>query len=197
MSIRLKIGAQRKEGTDNYGSIGASCEVEGVEIPAGATPEQILEIRDYWFGLCEMSVTQQLAVLRGQQPGAAPAANGHAAPPPARPAAPAPAAPARERQTWQTADHGEAARERPRGGGGGGKDGPPRSGKALYARLKDLDEADDSLGLVKWAQRWGKSRGNDGRITQWSDEEAAAGWTAAQRHMEALARSESLQSADY
>lgn len=195
MSIRLKIGAQRKEGTDNYGSIGASCEVEGVEIPAGATPEQILEIRDYWFGLCEMSVQQQLAVLRGagSAQAAAPAANGHAAPPPRQPAPPR----ERERQTWPTADHGEAARERPRPARGGDRGDAPRSGRALYARLKDMDEADEGLKVVKHVSRWAKARGNDSRMTDWSDDQAADGWREACRYLEALRESASLQGASY
>jgi len=91
--ITLKVEVCRKEGTDNYGSIGAACAVEGIEVQAGADMAEILRLRDHWLGLCEATVDDELARLRGTRAGGG---NGHAAP--TRYAEPEREAPRPERQ---------------------------------------------------------------------------------------------------
>src|SRR5947209_13225086 len=128
--ITLRVGASRKEGTGDYGSVGASCEAE-VEIHGGATPAEIMEVRDQYLSLCECTVDDELARQRAAA-GAAP-----------RPSSAPAAADCKPRSTWGSADRGEAARrtdgrtgKQPAAGGDA-----PQTGRALFARLKDHDEA--------------------------------------------------------
>ena len=196
MSITISVSVSRKLGTENYGSVGASCEVHGIEVPA-SDPAETARLRDYWLGFCEASVHGELASLRGARrrrrtPTATRAA-------PRRPAAePSPESPPprKERREWGTADRGEAARPSHgtrRGASSGDREKAPRTGGALTARLKDLDEADDSLGVLRHVRDWAKARGNDAKMKDWDDRDVADGWREATKHLEALANSESLQ----
>lgn len=185
----VKIGVCRKEGTANYGSIGASCEIEGIEVPAGATAQDVAAIATSYYQIARAAVEAELARQRAGSAAGPAAANGHAPAPPPR----------KERHEWDTADHGEAARRRPMGGGGNGgngdRSGPPKSGKGLYARLKDLDEAHD-YGVLQRVKSWAKQEGNDARMSDWTPDEIRDGWAVAERFLEALRESDRLQSAD-
>lgn len=199
MGITLRVEVCRKEGTASYGSIGASYSVDGIELPAGASDEAITRIRDHWTAFCQISVDTELARLRA----------GADAGPASRPASPAPAPAAAEpprkaRSEWGTADHGRAAEptdgrtgRAPSAGrnGNSNRDGVPRSGGALYARLKEMDERDAGLGMVKRIARWAKNRGNDARMSDWGRDDVAEGWAEAESYLEALRESDSLQSA--
>jgi len=179
--VAVKVGVCRKEGTEHYGSVGASCEVE-VEVE-GTTAEALSAARDRWIGWCNQTVDEAIARQRAALP--APAARPSAEEPPRR----------KERQHWDTAGHGEEARRSPGGGGGGrNQDGPPRSGGALYARLRDLEEHGQE-GLVKRVSRWAKRRGNDRPMRDWDRDEVKDGWREAERLMEAFEESDRLQGA--
>ena len=80
--VTIKVGLSRKEGTDNYGSVGACCEVDGIEIPAGSDLAEIARIRDHWLGFCEVTVNDELRRLRGVRAGGPAITNGHHAPAP-------------------------------------------------------------------------------------------------------------------
>jgi hypothetical protein len=194
--VKIKVGLSRKEGTDNYGSIGASVEVE-VELH-GATIGDIQGARDQWLSWCAEAVDRAIADQRsaggaapaphhGPAPAALPAPNGHPAP------APAPSRP----QGWGTAYPSAGAAPPPSGaqrrGGGGNQDGPPRSGGGLYARLKGMDEQTPALKIVQHVKDWAKAGGNDGRFSDWTSEWVSAGWGEAQRYLEALRESDRLQ----
>lgn len=181
-TIRVRVGACRKESTGDYGSVGGSAEIE-VELH-GATDGDIERERRKWLSLALAVVDDAIREQRGEAP---------------RPAAPAPspdaAPPRKETGRWGTADDGRAARRTPPGRKAGearGDDDPPNTGRALFARLKDLDEANGS-DLVKHVSKWGKARGVEGRITEWGRDEVKAGWAEARRYAEALRESESLQ----
>lgn len=196
--VTVKVGTARKEGTEGYGSIGATCEVEVEMLGAGAA--DLTEARDRWIAWCEQTVAEAIARQRAALDG------GHGSAPmpaPARPAAlpaPAPEPPRKERREWG----GPAAareREERRGGdrrdGGGNRDGVPRSGGALYARLKEMDEQTEGLGVVKHVSRWAKARGNNDRMSDWDRDDVRDGWAEAQTYLEALRESERLQPAGY
>jgi hypothetical protein len=195
MAITIRVGVCRKESTGDYGSIGAECAVDGIEVPAGAAPEELARVRAHWMTWCAATVDEELAALRD---GAAPAT----APRPAEPARESAPPPRKERVEWGTADHGEAARRKPAGGGngngrrgaGGGPDRSeaPRSGSALLARVKDLDE-ENGTDLYKTVCRWAKGQGNNDRMKDWTPDDVRDGWAVAQERMEALRKSEEFQ----
>ncbi len=86
MSIRLHVEVCKKEGTPNYGSIGATCGLE-IEIDPGTLADPaaaVARIRGL-YSLCELAMNEELARLK--DPAAAPAAAAAAPitpPPPAR-----------------------------------------------------------------------------------------------------------------
>lgn len=191
-TIKIKVGLSRKEGTDNYGSIGASIEAE-IELH-GATPADVQTNRDHWLSWCADALDKAIADQRG--------AHAHAAP--AAPAAlPAPVGPTgKPQQSWGTAYPSAGAptpAPPPANGSGGGprrgnQYGPPRNGKALFARLKEMDERDPNLRIVKHVSAWAKAGGNDARFGDWSGDWVTAGWAEAEKYLEALRESARLQS---
>ena len=162
--LRISVSACRKVGTADYGSIGATVAIEGIEVAEGTPAGQMDQQLRYWQDYCRQAVEAELA----RQAGGAPAtANGHA------PAAPSPtSAPAKERDVYGTA-------------AGPGRSGVPakarkvpQSGAALYAWAKGEDE-DHGYGIVKHLSAWGKQRGADGRMSSWDDDMIAAGYREA------------------
>jgi len=196
--IRVKVGLSRKEGTEHYGSIGASIEVE-VQLH-GATPGDVQAQRDHWLSWCAEALDRAIADQRG---GAA--TPNHAAPAPAPAGLPAPSGPTgKPQQTWGTAYPSAGAPAPPPGAGGAGgrrgagnPEGAPRSGGGLYARLKGMDEQNPNLKIVQHVKAWAKGGGNDARFSDWSPEWVQSGWGEAERYLEALRESERLQGAGY
>ena len=64
------------------------------------------------------------------------------------------------------------------------------------ARLKDHDEQRDT-DVFPHVNRWAKTNGNDARMVDWDPDWVRDGWAEAQRYMESLAESDSLQPAGY
>jgi hypothetical protein len=192
-SVKVRVDISRKEGTTNFGSNGASVGVE-VELH-GASSADIENARVHWTSWCADAVDHVLAAQRQDQ-GGAPAP---ALPAPA-PAHPQPAGPTgRPRSEWGTAYPAAGgppvappARAHGGGTGNGNGDGPPRSGGGLYAKLKDLDEKNPSLRIVRHVANWAKAGGNADRMSGWPSEWVEGGWAEAQRYLEALRKSESL-----
>jgi hypothetical protein len=65
-------------------------------------------------------------------------------------------------------------------------DGPPRSGRALFAWIKD-QEAEGAQGLLKWANDYGNRREFGKRMVDWSDADAVEAYEALQRQLEGAA----------
>jgi hypothetical protein len=79
----------------------------------------------------------------------------------------------------------------PQGGHGGGKqyDGPPRSGKALFAWTKDQEQRYE-VGLLKYLNQWAKLQDFPGRMVDWGAEQVALA------HAEAVRKLSSVQGAE-
>ena len=85
MSIRLHVEVCKKEGTANYGSIGATCGLEvEIDLATLADPSAaVARIRGF-YSLCELAMNEELARLK--DPAAAAAATPTNPPPAKRPA---------------------------------------------------------------------------------------------------------------
>lgn len=90
-----------------------------------------------------------------------------------------PPAPASRPQGHREAHHAD---ERPRQGGGYDNTQAPRSGRALFARVKDL-EANGYEGLLSHANRWAKLREFPGRMVDFDADQTAEAWAEIQRKM--------------
>ncbi len=95
----------------------------------------------------------------------------------------------RERQEQRAAERPQAQAQdapppgpspRPRGEGRAAPGPPPRSGKALFAWIKDRDEANGSH-LLSILTDWGKDNGFPPRMVHWNAEQVDQGHTEALR----------------
>ena len=174
--IVLRFGISRKLGTDHFGSVGAECSVEGVEIGPGTTSEEIVRIRDHWLGFVEATVTDELGRLWAQNDGdhrrlagAVPSngANGHHAPS-AYPEHPRPE---------RLAPAGTAVQAR----GGRREEEEPESDQA------DEKPPTDGRQLLGWASKqasdlkeeivaFGKKKKYGGRVVEWTPQQVAAAY---------------------
>lgn len=73
----------------------------------------------------------------------------------------------------------------PRGGGQNGNGGPPKSGKALFAWIKERDEK-FGVELLRTISDWGKDRGYPARMVQWEGEQVDHAHSEAQRLLATL-----------
>jgi hypothetical protein len=177
MSIRLHIEACKKEGTEHFGSIGATCGVD-VEFdpavfhdPAAA----VARIRGY-YSFCETAMNEELARLRTGQP-AAGTANGSVAaaaeaPPPKRPVARSPTTPLpAKRAAEKPVAEADGDAHEPE------EDDPPTDGRRLlgWARSQPEDAKNWLVGL-------GKRLRYPNRILDWSPKQVQ---TAYQSYREA------------
>lgn len=143
------------------------------------------------FGVARYLYGDGVPRYAGQRQAAAPAPT--PAPPPAeaapeRSAAPAPARRDRNRERER---YERAGRDRDEG------DDAPRTGGALFAALKRLDEEHPDLRVLQHVERWMEARGVRGRMKEYNREQVADAWGQAIRFQESLRESERLQSASY
>jgi hypothetical protein len=165
----MKVGVTRKEATDRDGSVAATCEIE-VEIPGGATDEEVLRIRDHWLGVCEATVDEELDRLHGGASG--PATASRSASSPARDVRP-------KAVSSQGARRDDRAPGPPRGRRNATNDGgdfdedrhPPTSGRQLLGWAAKQDP--DAKGLVI---AFGKEKRYPPKIVDWDDEEVRAAY---------------------
>jgi hypothetical protein len=166
MSIRLHVEVCKKEGTANYGSIGATCGLE-VEIDLATLadpPAAVARIRGF-YSLCELAMNEELARLKDPAAAAATPTN----PPSAkRPADRTPAIPPRP---VATEDRDQADDGMPEEGD------PPTDGRRLlgWARSQPEDAKNWLVGL-------GKRLRYPNRILDWSPKQVQ---TAYQNYREA------------
>jgi hypothetical protein len=169
MSIRLHIEVCKKEGTDHYGSIGATCGLE-LEIDQSVLADPaaaVARIRGY-YSFCETAMHEELARLRTGQPAAA-ATNGPAAsaagpnpvaeaPPPKRPAARSPATPTPvPKRAAPVADEHVDEDDAPE------EENPPTDGRHLldWARNQETD-------AKGWLIGFGRKKRYPNRILDWT-----------------------------
>lgn len=94
----------------------------------------------------------------------------------------------KERNKWGGAKpQGEPAG---RGGGnesgnGRGHDGPPRSGRALFAWTKEQEQR-YSVGLLKYINGWAKLQEFPGRMVEWDAEQVALAYAESCRKLQAV-----------
>lgn len=107
---------------------------------------------------------------------------------PAEPAATAaaPAAPsARERpQRSQRSQAATAERPQAEAAGNGVVGTPPRSGRALFAWVKDQEQRHE-VGLLPYLNKWGKLQDYPGRMVDWDAEQVANAYQEAIRKIQA------------
>jgi len=175
MSIRLHIEVCKKEGTDNYGSIGATCGLE-LEIDQSVLADPaaaVARIRGY-YSFCETAMNEELGRLRN--PAADPAAAGPnpaaEAPPPAkRPVARSPATPPSAKRAAEVAedygDEDDALDE---------EDDPPTDGKHLLGWARNQPE--DAKG---WLIKLGRKLRYPGRILNWTPKQVETAYQAFRR----------------
>jgi hypothetical protein len=161
MSIRLHVEVCKKEGTANYGSVGATCGLEvEIDLATLADPAAaVARIRGF-YSLCELAMNEELARLK--DPAAAPAAAAPTNPPPAkRPVTVTPAA--------EQPDQVDEVPEE--------DDDPPTDGRRLlgWARSQPEDAKNWLVGL-------GKRLRYPNRILDWSPKQVR---TAYQSYREA------------
>jgi hypothetical protein len=176
MSIRLHVEVCKKEGTANYGSIGATCGLEvEIDLATLADPTAaVARIRGF-YSLCELAINEELARLKiPAAASAAPPTEGTAAaapttPPPAK--RPADRTPAIPPPTVVNAEHYDHVDEVPE------DDDPPTDGKHLlgWARNQPGDAKNWLVGL-------GKRLRYPNRILDWSPKQVQ---TAYQTYREA------------
>ena len=65
-------------------------------------------------------------------------------------------------------------------------DGPPRSGKALFAWTKDQEQKHE-VGLLKYLNNWAKLQEFPGRMVDWDAEQVALAYAEACRKLQAIA----------
>jgi hypothetical protein len=167
MSIRLHIEVCKKEGTEHFGSIGATCGVD-IELdpavfndPAAAATR----IRGY-YSFCERAMNEELARLRTGQP-AAGTANGSVA---AAAEAPPPAPAKRATPVNEAEDHGDAHEPEE-------EDDPPTDGRRLLGWARNQPED-----AKNWLVGLGKRLRYPNRILDWSPKQVQ---TAYQSYREA------------
>jgi hypothetical protein len=178
MSIRLHIEVCKKEGTEHFGSIGATCGVD-IELdpavfndPAAA----VARIRGY-YAFCETAMHEELARLRTGQPAAGTAAaNGLAAaaaeaPPPKRPVARSPATPPPAKRAAEVAEESGDEDDAPK------QDDPPTDGRRLLGWARNQPED-----AKNWLVGLGKRLRYPNRILDWSPKQVQ---TAYQSYREA------------
>jgi hypothetical protein len=162
MSIRLHVEVCKKEGTANYGSIGATCGLEvEIDLATLADPTAaVARIRGF-YSLCELAMNEELARLKDPATAAAAPTN----PPPAkRPADRTP-------PVVTAAEDHDQAEEVPE------EDDPPTDGRRLlgWARSQPEDAKNWLVGL-------GKRLRYPNRILDWSPKQVQ---TAYQTYREA------------
>jgi hypothetical protein len=164
MSIRLHVEVCKKEGTANYGSIGATCGLEvEIDLATLADPTAaVARIRGF-YSLCELAMAEELARLK--DPAAAAAAPTD--PPPAR----------RPADRTQTPPVVTAAEQHDQVDDMPGEDDPPTDGRRLlgWARSQPEDAKNWLVGL-------GKRLRYPNRILDWSPKQVQ---TAYQTYREA------------
>jgi hypothetical protein len=161
--MRMKVGVNRKEATDQDGSVGATCEVE-VEIPSNASDEEVLRIRDHWLGLCEATVDQELNRLRNGAADSAPKLAAVARPKPEF----SQAARRDDRATTPSRGRHDSADNN------GHRDDDrhaPTDGRQLLGWAANQDP--DAKGLVI---SFGKKKGYPPKIVDWDEEEVRAAY---------------------
>jgi hypothetical protein len=138
MGIRLHVEVCKKEGTANYGSIGATCGLEvEIDLATLADPTAAAARIRGFYSLCELAMNEELARLKD------PAAPTN--PPPAkRPADRPPANPPRPVAT-AAEDHDQGDDDTPE------DDDPPTDGRRLlgWARSQPEDAKNWLVGLGK------------------------------------------------
>ena len=71
-----------------------------------------------------------------------------------------------------------------RSGGNGQHQGPPRTGRALFAWTKDQEQR-HQVGLLKYLNGWGKLQDYPGRMVDWTSGQVALGHAEAERKLAA------------
>ncbi len=175
MSIRLHVEVCKKEGTANYGSIGATCGLE-VEIDQSDLSDPVAaaaRIRGY-YSFCELAMNEELGRLRNGN------GNGNTT---NRPAAdpPPPAQPVPDRQPVVTADrrgpaaaaeemHEYETQEEP---DEDDEDDPPTDGKHLLGWARN--QPGDAKG---WLIGLGKKLRYPNRILDWTPRQVETAYQA-------------------
>jgi hypothetical protein len=160
MSIRLRIEVCKKEGTDHYGSIGATCGLE-LEIDQSVLADPaaaVARIRGY-YSFCETAMHEELARLRNGN-ATTPASDTAtvAAPPENRPVARTPTAPPRP-----VAERAEEDDD----------DNPPPDGRCLLGWAKS--QPDDAK---NWLVGLGKRLRYPPRIIDWTPKQVQTAYQA-------------------
>jgi hypothetical protein len=160
MSIRLHVEVCKKEGTANYGSIGATCGLEvEIDLATLADPAAaVARIRGF-YSLCELAMNEELARLKDPAAAATPTN-----PPPAK-------RPADRTPPVAAAEQHDQVDEVPE------EDDPPTDGRRLlgWARSQPEDAKNWLVGL-------GKRLRYPNRILDWSPKQVQ---TAYQSYREA------------
>jgi len=182
MSIRLHIEVCKKEGTDNYGSIGATCGLE-LEIDQSVLADPaaaVARIRGY-YSFCETAMHEELGRLRTGRPAAAngPAAaaagpNPAADPPPKRPAArstttPTPPPAKRAAAVDDAEDYDDAIEPEE-------EDDPPTDGRHLLGWASNQPKD-----AKAWLIKLGRKLRYPNRILNWTPKQVETAYQAFRR----------------
>ncbi len=184
MSTKLSIGLTRKVGLPEFGSVGASASIE-VEVDAAllSDPAALAAKIHSLQTIVGQAVDDELTAQQRAIPRRAPETR------PARPVAVAAASANghhKERTDWGN-QRARGAVAAPASGDrrSDRSDGPPRSGKGLFAWCKEQESA-TGFELIRHLNGWAKREGLPYKMGEWTGDEIAAGHAEAVKRLRAL-----------
>jgi len=169
--MKLRLSVSRKGGAPNYGSDGASAEIE-LTLDDELTIQQIADLSVTWYRTLEQAVERQLESMQAKHPGPREIEAPPAAPQPAaaavapyEPRRPAPRRPAPE-PGW---DDQPAPPPAPaRNGSGRERDDPPRNGAQLLGWAYNHGQGDRLKALAKDVKDRGPIKEWDPGMVAWA-----------------------------
>lgn len=170
--MKLRLSVSRKGGAPNYGSDGASAEIE-LTLDDELTIQQIADLSVTWYRTLEQAVERQLESMQSKHPGPreieAPAPAQPAAPAiaPYEPRRPAPRRPAPE-PGWDDQPAPLAAPASARNGSAPQRDDPPRNGSQLLGWAYNHGQGDRLKSLAKDVKDRGPIKEWDAAMVAWA-----------------------------
>lgn len=110
-------------------------------------------------------------------------------PPVTDPADPSPRQAPQQQQSRPAPSNGNGHHANGNGNGSKQYDGPPRSGKALFAWTKDMEQK-GQVGLLKYLNGWSKLQDFPGRMVDWDAEQVALAHAEACRKLQSVGATE-------
>ena len=187
--MKLTVATCRKLGLPEYSSVGSTCEIE-LELTDAADDQAVVDTVRRLQSLCDQAVAEHLARHIAPDVPPAPAEKPRHEWPSAKDGpGPAPE-PERRPPSNMTAagrlENGVKPNGFNRPGNGGGI-GAPRTGKALFAWLKETEQK-KQIALLKYVNQWARLQEFPGRMVDWDADQVALAYAEVTRKLTAVER---------